>query len=452
MGLKKAIFYFLMSAGLLFPSCRNEINQFLPGGERKSKNWFEPTPYGMVFIQRGSFVRGPSGEEVKKKPGITKRVSVESFWMDDTEITNNEYRQFVYWVRDSIARKLLGQTYTDFVVTEDPRGVPFDEPVIDWSEKIEWDDPDYQMAMEDLYIPEEERMFFKREIDTRKLIYEYDWVDYKQAARSRNRYNFETGKYEGTVVNEAGETVPVVNRSSFLMHESVPVYPDTLCWIRDFTYTYNEPFTRKYFSHVAFDDYPVVGVNWKQARAFCHWRTQLKKEFSSRLNETPAHDYRLPTETEWEMAARGGLNNTLYPWGSYYTRNIEGCFVANFKPLRGNYVADSPTTTTAMKVGRFDANNFGLYDMAGNVAEWTNTAFYEGAYEVMHDLNPEMEYDARPDDPPQLKRKVIRGGSWKDVAYFIRTSTRSFEYQDTTKSYIGFRCARTSFKSDLRSR
>lgn len=449
--MRKAIIYIILALGLLFNSCRNEIVQFLPGGERKSGTWFEPTPYGMVFIPQGSFVMGPSGQNLQS-PENMKRVSVASFWMDDTEITNNEYRQFVYWVRDSIARTLLGQTYTDYAIMEDAYGVPLDEPKINWEEEIEWDDPDMRMAMEELYIPEVERYSFRREVDSRKLIYDYYWIDYKQAARPSNSYNFETQAYEGSVVNADGERVPIVNRSSFLMHESVPVYPDTLAWIRDFDYTYNEPFTMKYFSHVGFDNYPVVGVTWKQARAFCDWRTNLKKTNNSRLNETPAHDYRLPTETEWEMAARGGLNNTLYPWGSYYTRNIKGCFVANFKPLRGNYVADSPTTTTAMMVGKFDPNNYGLYDMAGNVAEWTSTAFFESAYDVVHDLNPEMQYEAKPEDPPVMKRKVIRGGSWKDIAYFIRVSTRTFEYQDTAKSYVGFRCVRSSFKSELNSR
>ncbi len=450
--MRRAIIYIILGSGLLFHSCRNEIVQFLPGGERKSENWFEPSPFGMVYIERGSFVMGPSDEEALQNPEKSKRVSVESFWMDDTEITNNEYRQFVHWVRDSIARRLLGQTYPEYLITEDQNGVPLDEPLIQWDERIEWDDPDYQMAMEELYIPEEERMAFSREVDSRKLIYDYHWIDYAQAARNQNRYNFQTGEYEGTVLNQQGEVVPVNNRRAFLMQERIPVYPDTLCWVRDFTYSYNEPFTMKYFSHVAFDDYPVVGVTWKQARAFCHWRTELKNNFSSRLNETPAHDYRLPTESEWERAARGGLNNTLYPWGSYYTRNVKGCFVANFKPLRGNYVSDSPTTTKTMRVGQFDPNNFGLYDMAGNVAEWTSTAFFEAAYDVMNDLNPELQYNALPDDPPVMKRKVIRGGSWKDIAYFIRTSTRTYEYQDTAKSYIGFRCVRTSFRSEFHNR
>jgi len=406
----------------------------------------------MVYIPRGSYSIGPSDDEAGISSTPTKTVSVESFWMDDTEITNNEYRQFVFWVRDSIARRLLSNTYPDFVNTENAFGAPLDEPTLNWSEEIEWRDADYQMAMEELYIPDYERHAFFKEIDSRKLIYEYYWVDYQQAAKRSNQYNYETRQYEGNVVTQDGEVVPIVNRSSFLMHDNVPVYPDTLVWIRDFEYTYNEPFTLKYFSHVAFDDYPVVGITWKQARAFCSWRTNLKSSFDSRLNETPAHDFRLPTETEWELAARGGLHNTMYPWGSYYTRNDMGCFVANFKPLRGNYVADSPSTTVAMKAGSFEPNNFGLYDMSGNVAEWTSTAFFESAYNIMHDLNPEIQYDAKPDDPPALKRKVLRGGSWKDMEYYIRTSTRSFEYQDTAKSYVGFRCVRTSFKNDLQNR
>ncbi len=448
--MRKAIIYVGAILVLLFTSCQKSDN-YIPGKDGRKAEWFEPSPYGMVYIPRGSFRMGPSDDEVNHYTS-TRTVTNEAFWMDDTEITNNEYRQFVYWVRDSIARKLLGETYTDYIITEDKYGTPLDEPIINWTDRIDWRDPDVKMALSDLYIPEQERMLFSHEIDSRKLIYDYYWVDYSQAASRRNSYNFETQKYEGSVVNTDGEVVPIANRSSFLMHESVPIYPDTLCWIRDFTYAYNEPFTLKYFSHSAFDDYPVVGISWKQANAFCNWRTGLQVVSNKRVNETPAHDFRLPTESEWEMGARGGQLNAMYPWGSYYTRNQQGCYVANFKPLRGNYVSDSPTTTTTMESGQFDPNAYGLYDLAGNVAEWTSTAFFEGGYDVMNDLNPEIQYNARNDDPPVMKRKVIRGGSWKDMAYFIRTSTRSFEYQDTTKSYIGFRCVRTSFRNDLQNR
>jgi len=450
--MRKALKYFCFALlGLLFISCQKD-NAYHPDRENRTKAWYEAIPYGMVYVQRGSFIMGPTTDEVVDNKMSAKRISVESFWMDDTEITNNEYRQFVHWVRDLKARELLGESYEDFLITEGPSGEPLDEPKINWKERIEWDDPEYQMAMDELYLQEEERFLNRKVIDPRKLVYDYYWVDFRQAAKRSNTFNYETQKYDGNIVNSDGETVPIVNRSSFLMHESVPVYPDTLCWIRDFAYTYNEPYTLKYFSHYGFDDYPVVGVSWEQANAFCNWRSTLKVIITDRSRETAAHDYRLPTESEWEIAARGGLQNSLYPWGSYYTRNDEGCFIANFKPRRGNYIADSPSTVTTMKVGKFDPNPYGLYDMAGNVAEWTSTAFFEAGYDIINDLNPELFYYAKKDDPAVMKRKVVRGGSWKDMAYFIRNSTRSWEYQDTAKSYIGFRCVRTSFRNDLQNR
>jgi len=447
--MSKSLLILVFLALILFVSCKRDqrLSYLYP---EESRPYYEPSPYGMAYIDRGSYVMGAEDDELQGFSTITKRVSVEAFWMDLTEITNNEYRQFVYWVRDSIARTLLSETYPEFMLTEDDRGNFYETPRLNWRDPIEWRNPDFRLALEEIYIPEEERVYFSKSIDTRKFIYRYQWIDYKQAAKGKNRYNYETQSYEGIIFNAEGEEVPIENRSSFIFNEQVPIYPDTLCWIRDYTYAYNEPLTKNYFSHVAFDDYPVVGVNWHQAKAFCHWRTELMTSHQSLLAAPSTHAYRLPTEAEWEYAARGGHERTLYSWGSYYTRNIMGCFKANFKPRRGNYVADSESSTTTMKVGSFDPNDYGLYDMAGNVAEWTSTAFNESAYELINDFNPSFEYNALPGDAPVMKRKVIRGGSWKDIAYYIRNSTRSFEYEDTTKSYVGFRCVRTSFKDEFR--
>lgn len=432
---------------LLFGSCKKDWTSQLTSKQNR-KPFFEPIPYGMNFIKQGSINIGPSEEEVDRSNTKVKTVSVPSFWMDDTEITNNEYRQFVYWVRDSIARQLLSESIPEFLISEGKRGAIMENPHLNWQEPIEWKNPDYQAALEDMYLPENERFFGAKEMDTRKLNFEYYWIDYRQAAKRANSYNYETQSYSGVTTDASGKETPIQNRSSFIMRESTPVYPDTLVWIRDYTFSYNEPLTKKYFSHIAYDNYPVVGITWAQAKAFCNWRTRQLNGYQEMIKSPGVMDYRLPTEVEWEYAARGGHQMTLYPWGSYYTRNEEGSFVANFKPLRGNYVSDSQSNITTQKVANFLPNSYGLYDMAGNVAEWTSNAYDESGYEIISDFSPDFQYNAKPSDQPALKRKVIRGGSWKDIAYYIQVSTRSFEYQDSAKSYIGFRCVRSTFKPD----
>ena len=122
-----------------------------------------------------------------------------------------------------------------------------------------------------------------------------------------------------------------------------------------------------------------------------------------------------------------------YPWGNPYIRNAKGCMLANFKPGRGNYYDDGFAYTAP--VYSFFSNDWGLYDMAGNVSEWCEDAFHEAAYPLVWDLNPTYNDLAEP-------RKVIRGGSWKDIGYFMQVSARDYEYQDSAKCYIGFRNVR----------
>ena len=281
-----------------------------------------------------------------------------------------------------------------------------------------------EILEEEMYLPEHERFNKKREIDTRKLIYVYQEMDLKKAASKANREGDATGKRD---------------RSVFLKDIEVSIFPDTLAWMHDYAYSFNEPMTEEYFWHPAFDDYPVVGINWQQAVAFTKWRTKMMNRFLRRNHEPTLPDFRLPTESEWEYAARGGSDLSPYPWGGPYTRNHKGCFLANFKPLRGNYTADGGLRS--VKVASYNPNSFGLYDMAGNVSEWTSNTFDESAFSFAHDMN--MDYRLNSEDPDHAvqKRKVIRGGSWKDISYFIQTSTRDYEYQDTAKCYIGFRCA-----------
>jgi len=424
----------------ILSGCGKSVNGELTGVAR-SGSFYEPDPYGMLYIQQGSFNMGPNDQDIAwSLTSQSKTVSIRSFWMDETEITNTEYRQFVEWVRDSIARRLLGEQFEEFLITTDELGNEIDPPFINWEEPIEWDNEEYAEILDEMYLPENERFYRRKEIDSRKLIYEYEWVDLLQAAKKSNRYNFETKKYEGTVIDQKGKENEIKDRSAFIMKDWVNVYPDTLCWIADFTYSFNEPWTEMYFWHPGFDEYPVVGVNWKQATAFCIWRSQLLNNYLVSKGQPWVMSYRLPTEAEWEYAARGGIDNEMYPWGGLYTRNDKGCFLANFKPMRGRYADDGGMTTVS--VGTYAPNDFGLYDMAGNVAEWTSGSFDESSYSFTHDLNPTYKYNALPDDPSVMKRKVIRGGSWKDIGYYLQNGTRTYEYQDSSKSYIGFRCVR----------
>lgn len=369
-----------------------------------------PKPPGMVYIPPGTFHMGPSDEDINYTfTARNKQVSISGFWMDATEITNNQYRQFTNWVRDSIAGRLMGYVKPNADGTED----------LDWTKvkKIKWDDKATLEKIDAIIVTPDNRIFGRKEIDPAKMIYHSETYDYGAAASNRD---------------------PNVPRSAFIIKKDIPIYPDTLVWVRDFAYSYNEPMAKQYYSHPAFGNYPVVGINWKQANAFCEWRTQYLNSYLIGHKRATETNFRLPTEAQWEYAARGGRSQEPYPWGGPYLRNRKGCLLANFKPGRGNYPEDGGFYT--VRADAYWPNDFGLYCMAGNVAEWTSSLYYEGSYNFQSDMNPDIRWNAQDQDPPRMKRKVIRGGSWKDVGYYLRTSTRTFEYQDTAKSYIGFRC------------
>ena len=409
----------------------------------KGKKWYPEKPYGMELIPRGSFVMGKAEEDQAKVLNApTRTVTVRSFYMDDTEITNSEYRQFVEWVKDSVVRTKLAILADELGVGPEDEGIGefafkdadttkmsvYDKYMLDnyaglgetgyegraFNTDIDlvWDTSDYPdefytEIMDSLYLSEEETYNGQRTIDVKQLKYKYNWMDIEAAARSR------TG-----------------SRKAFTKQEEYEVYPDTTVWIRDFEYSYNEPMHNDYFWHDAYSEYPVVGVNWEQAKAFCHWRTKFKNDDQKERGRQFVNQFRLPTEAEWEYAARGGIEGGTYPWGGPYVISDTGCFMANFKPQRGDYAADAALYTVEAK--SYEPNDFNLYNMAGNVSEWTNSSYDPGAYEYVSTMNPNA-------GSGQNKRKVIRGGSWKDVAYFLQVSTRDYEYQDSARSYIGFR-------------
>ena len=458
----------VMIAGIFILTSCFGTRQTATGGEVTGvggQSWVEPTPHGMVLIDRGSILMGPAKDDsIKGQPGDPRGVSVDAFWMDETEITNSKYKQFVFWVRDSIIRERLADPAyggnETFIIEEDREGNPI-KPYINWAKTIPWRNAneDEQRAIESVY--RTNAITGKRELDPTQLNYRYEIYNHTEAAKRKNRLDPATRIYNTDLplpteipliskdtawVNDEGEIIretitrPLTGDYDFVNTYIVNVYPDTTCWINDFDNAYNEPYTRMYFSHAGYNNYPVVGVSWEQANAFSNWRTDFLKR-SIGKEGVYVEPYRLPTEAEWEYAARAGNSATPYPWEETLPYDERGCFYANFKPMDGDYVRDGHIITSP--VGTYSPNDFGLYDMAGNVSEWTSTAFNESIDKLTSDVNPEYRYNAAPDDPYRMKRKIVRGGSWKDVSQNIRSDLRQWEYQNEQRSYIGFRNVRS---------
>ena len=448
----------LLIISLLFVSCGIKNRGELIGV--KQKKWFGEKPYGMQLIEGGSYIMGKSDEDIAQLQNAPARtVTVPSFYMDETEITNSEYRQFVYWVKDSTALAMLARKADELELGEDNKNgigeFTFQDAdtsklnefqkymranyydvnedlyagrALNWDADLSWNTEDYYdqayaEVMDSLYLPPE--LWYNGEIklDVSKLVYSYTWFDAEGAAAEskRTRQQF-------------------IDRAPFIKKENVQIYPDTTVWIKDFVYSYNEPMHNDYFSHPAYQDYPVVGVSWAQAVAFCNWRTNFKNGYQRDKGKPTVSKFRLPNEGEWEYAARGGIPSGTYPWGSPYLLNDRACFLANFKPLRGDYASDQAVYTVEAR--SYEPNDYNLYNMAGNVAEWTNSSYDTGSYEYVATLNPNMSFENEP-------RKVVRGGSWKDVAYFLQVSSRDYEYADSARSYIGFRTVQDYMGTDV---
>ncbi len=449
---------------LIVVSCNSNRNSGKPGvrGEiipnKKSQKWTPETPFGMLPVPAGSFVLGQADQDFTYNPiqSPLRTVTVSAFFIDETEVTNAEYGLFVEYVRDSIARDLLAQKAGDGGTDGDGTAItdyaykskktsddvsPYDEYInsqggrdgYDESKKLDWEVPlywdtqeypnvEYAEVLESMYYPPEQRFNNKRTINPEKLVYSFSYYDQFEAVKKRGR----------------GE--------NFLKTEAIPIYPDTTVWLRDFNYSYNEPMFEQYFWHEAFYEYPVVGVSWDQARAFCAFKTNLKNDYNASLKKKKQEvfRFRLPNESEWEYAARGGLEDASYPWGGPYLMDDRGCYLANFKPKRGDYIETkveknkkNPGFLYTAKTKTFHANGYGLYDMAGNVSEWTQSPYNVSSYLTSSTINPYL--GNRIDDP----FITIRGGSWKDIGYLLMVGARDYEHQDSARSFIGFRTVQT---------
>ena len=277
--------------------------------------------------------------------------------------------------------------------------------------------------------------------------------------------------------------------------------PDTTVWLDELAY--NDPYVTHYLRHPGFRMYPVVGVSWIQANDYAAWRTAVvnkniafpKGKPKDRKNPVPTMEsglilpeYRLPTEAEWEYAAKAMVgtqqedenqeNQRIYPWDGPSMRQpfgrTRGQMLANYKRGRGDYSGlagrSNDGAMITAEIYSFPANDFGLYNMAGNVNEWTMDTYRALSLDEVNDLNPLRNHEppkgalangdkriknlkAEERQDPQEnyiksnnslindKTKVYKGGSWADGPYWLSPGTRRYLDKGEASSTIGFRCA-----------
>jgi formylglycine-generating enzyme required for sulfatase activity len=317
----------------------------------------------MVFVPDGSFTL-PTNPDVLALPEDTsliidnfdKRFSVKGFYISDHEVTNAEYREFVNWVKKREILKVLAPFFPDLYLDKQNK--------IRTDVELQLNDSAIELLMmSGLYLPELERYYHVPEIDTRKLTYHI-----------------------------------LVNDQEMNIH----IFPDTTVWVNDFKYAFNEPICDHYAWHPAYDKYPVVGVTYYQSLAYCSWLTdrmmeeilvanKVLNEKSWDFNAVTFFDdpknkaikerfwirgFRLPTEAEWVYAAKGveEFQGNYSVCKMTYYANF-GAEKSQHQLILSNSVDDGGFHTLIVK--HYKPNSFGLYDMWGNVAEWTSDDYYK---------------------------------------------------------------------------
>ena len=464
-------------------------------------------PPGMVYIPGGSVTikYSQSSSDTNSK----KRVSLTSFYIDKTEVTNQQYRLFTEWVIDSIAvkcylkdekyfypmpenatasntpKKTIEAVMSDTTkhdslnfIQKDAAVTPPPAPVADTTSyanrRINWSKVHHKEIFENNDEETHAKLLPMLDQDGRVKPEFYNFTFYYARALGTNPKA------------KVGE----------IASQTLNIYPDERIWVRDLTNAQVDILVENYFTTPPFDDYPVVGVTWQQARAFAYWRSKASANYEWIADYLKYYrlNYNLPSEAQWVYASGGDIKNEneinqstelpALPDSTAATttaavhdstvhtdstatatepveknkdadektaaapatpkenglvpRDRDGKLLENFKQDEGKYNEDGGTFT--LPVMSYSPNEFGIYNMVGNVAEWVLDAYSPSAFAFISDVNPVLLYDADSTEADAMKRKVVRGGSFMSNATALSAFTRDQELQDKSHCYIGFRC------------
>lgn len=393
------------------------------------------------------------------------------FYFKKSEVTNKEYREFVYWVRDSIARDLLVKDGNSEYVL---KYLEKNKYLLNQQKKINWNDTSTLEILDPIYLPPEERFYKRRELDSRRMLYKYS-----------------------------------INGIT----EEINVYPDTLVWENDFLFALLEQNSCLYFWHPAYDDFPVVGINQLQAKAFLIWKTKQKQEELDKQDSNYIVKYELPNEKEWEMMATKSIKMIFDPeYRDFYDNNFTTTLLLKedtcrvIKTIKENnseggtkkYVLTFPATFQSKSIlyfkgGMFPGQHYlfksnlrynkrksypdiiisasrdenGIEFMGGNVSEWMSDTYKDNWLPIYtyHQnklkkintkyskqlLNIERMHDSQNDTNGVL----VRGGNWFDLS-LSSIGSKNFEgmnkkkFVDPMKAYstVGFRYVIKVYRKD----
>lgn len=456
-------------------------------------------PPGMVYVPGGTTIIKYSQQA--SDSNSVKKVSLSSYFIDKTEVTNQQYRQFIEWVVDSIAiTKYLKDEDRFFKDSKDePKTAevkagdstsPAAAPAAAGPQRrINWAHVDHKSLFE----KEDYRERLKPMLDEKGQVKRDSiFFTYKYLRSAGTNPKLKVGSYASMAVN---------------------VYPDEEIWAKDFPNAQTDILVENYFTSEPYEDYPVVGVTWPQANAFTYWRSMNASSYSNVADYMKSYhlSYTLPSEAQWVYAAqqdmkavakntpvaekadekdepkKGKKKNSKEEekpattdaatppvtnddpnssWTSTTAKTVDNSaalqvdtnafydpavadeenqvpsdrrgLTANFKQDEGESTADGSAFT--VPVMSYTPNDFGIYCMSGNVAEWTRDAYSPSTFAFVSDINPVLSYDADSTDGDPMRRKVIRGGSFNSPAKELSPYARAYELQETAHSYIGFRC------------